>query len=226
MSEPAEVSSQGISKEQAKKILDADLANLVKKVASGKTLSSAERALVSALSDVNVSESVTTSAFVKKQSELADALKLKSRKTISRWLKEIGGTNAAIEKGLIKDDGRYDVVAWKAFAKTKGHTFEDDEHAEHPHGNATKAKAEQLLIQNDRLRLKLGREKEELIPKALAQQVFSKLLFNAKTRSYSAVIRLVTISRMAQSTTEATEKVKLEIDEIWKSLTDSKWLKQ
>lgn len=86
------------------KILSKDLENIVKNVASGKTLTSAERALVE--------KAYGTSGdvkFAKTIVELSEILGV-SRKTIDRWRKL---------KGFPKpcSDGRYNVAKWRDFVR-------------------------------------------------------------------------------------------------------------
>ena len=100
------------------KILSKDLENIVKKVASGKTLTSAERALVE--------KAYGTSGdvkFAKTIVELSEILGV-NRKTIDRWHKMKGSPKS-------KPDGRQDISKWRQFIKKNGlkelDTPEDDE---------------------------------------------------------------------------------------------------
>lgn len=205
-----------ISKEQVKKILKADLANMVKKVANGKTLSSTERALLTAMSEGAEIESEKAATFAKKQSELATILKLKDRKTIQRWLKEPGNPGKC-------DDGRYDVMLWRQYAKLKGHDLGDE--SGESSTSATSAKAKQTLLQNERLEMKILEERGDLMPKLIAQKVFSKLLLEAKARCFSATSRFVTLAKMAPTVEAANEEVRKEMVLIWKALEDGAWQK-
>ena len=86
------------------KILSKDLENIVKKVASGKTLTSAERALVEKA--YGTSGDVKFAKTIVELSEILDV----SRKTIDRWRKL---------KGFPKpcSDGRYNVAKWRDFVR-------------------------------------------------------------------------------------------------------------
>ena len=86
------------------KILSKDLENIVKKVASGKTLTSAERSLVE--------KAYGTSGdvkFAKTIVELSEILGV-SRKTIDRWRKLKGSPKPC-------SDGRHNVAKWRGFVR-------------------------------------------------------------------------------------------------------------
>lgn len=86
------------------KILSKDLENIVKKVASGKTLTSAERALVE--------KAYGTSGdvkFAKTIVELSEILGV-SRKTIDRWRKLKGSPKPC-------SDGRHNLAKWRDFVR-------------------------------------------------------------------------------------------------------------
>lgn len=213
-SEPAPVE---VTSAKAKELLKKEVENITKKVEMGKTMTEAERAILQAVAagEMASTAAATIKAFAKNQTELATILGVK-RRTINRWRKESGNPGA-------ESNGNWNVAAWKEFARKKGHKLADDEN-DSP--SATMAKAEQTLIQNERLKLKLMTEKGLLIPKLMAQQVFTKLIITAKNRSYSSILRFVTLARMAENNPAASDAVKAEMDAIWQSLTDSKWLKE
>lgn len=205
-----------ITKERIKKLLDADVINVTKKIENGKPITQAERTLLLNYTGNSPAEpdKAPETPFVKNQVALANVLGVE-RKTVQRWRKEPGNPGA-------RPNGTYSVAEWREYAKAKGHKFDDDSNDI----NATKAKAEQVVIQNKRLLVKYGKEKGDLIPKTLAKQVFAKLLLGAKQRSYASIIRFVTLARMFPSTTEAAEAVRKEMDEIWNALSDpSTWMK-
>ncbi|MDB6024021.1 MAG: hypothetical protein JWM68_244 [Verrucomicrobiales bacterium] len=198
----------------AKKILERSILNLAKKVSDGGTLTAQEYTLLNQFTEGTGGGSVGP-AWVQKQTELADVLNV-TRKTIQRWLKlpDNPGTGA---------NGKYSVVAWRTFAKQRGH---DDESDSVDELDKPKLQAEQIELQNEKLRHSIGVLKERYIEKQLARQVFGKLLLSAKGRSYSNIIRIVTLARLAPDTTTAAAEVRKEIDAMWQSLTDSSWLKE
>lgn len=97
-----------ISPEVYAKILDADLKNILKKAASGKTLSPAEHTRVVAKA-AGCNDSVTTAKTVVELAALLGA----GRRQITRWQKLEGAPPAA-------PNGSYDVVAWREFVRGRG----------------------------------------------------------------------------------------------------------
>ena len=86
------------------KILSKDLENIVKKVASGKTLTSAERSLVEKAYGAS-----GDAKFAKTIVELSEILGV-SRKTIDRWRKLKGSPKPC-------SDGRHNVAKWRDFVR-------------------------------------------------------------------------------------------------------------
>lgn len=101
------------------RILSKDLENIVKKVASGKTLTSAERALI----ESEYGKKDTSVHYVKTLVELSEVLGV-NRKTIDRWRKIQGSPKS-------RPDGRQDVSKWRKFITKNGlkeaDTPEDEE---------------------------------------------------------------------------------------------------
>lgn len=90
------------------RILSKDLENIVKKVASGKTLTSAERSLI----ESEYGEKKNSVHYVKTLVELSEVLGV-NRKTIDRWRKMQGSPKS-------RPDGRQDVSKWRQFIKKNG----------------------------------------------------------------------------------------------------------
>lgn len=202
--------------ETAQRVLNADLCNLLRRVREGTPLTTAQRNLIAREAERGAQPAASGQscvAFAHSKSELAKTLGV-SRQLVQAYARHPDAPRP-------RDDGRHDVAAWRHFLAEHSRLpqFADDPGYE----SQTRARAEQILIQNDRLRLKLMREKEQLIPKLLAQQIFGRLVTAAKARCYASIIRFVTLARMADSTTAASEAVRAEMDGIWRSLTDGKW---
>jgi DNA-binding transcriptional MerR regulator len=98
----------GLSQDKATKILDADFQNIVKKVAAGRTLTVAERALIEA----RASGSTNSTAYAKNIVELANILGV-TRRTLNHWRKMDGAPKAL-------SNGQYDVSAWREFVRLNG----------------------------------------------------------------------------------------------------------
>ena len=196
-----------LSPSQAQLVLDAHINNLAKKVANGGTLSDKELSQVLAARDGGAAVNKT---HAENQVELAEALNV-DRKTIQRWLKIDGNPGRS-------SNGKYELLAWRAYAASRGHDIPDDL-------DQTQLRAENLLLLNERLKIAIAREREEVIPTVMAQQIFGGLVMSAKARSFSAITRLATLARIAPDMTAATEEIRKEITSIWKALEDSKWFK-
>jgi hypothetical protein len=100
--------TDGISTEAAEKILQADLQNLIHKVAAGKPLTVAERARI----ESRAADSVETMAYTKTLVELAAVLGV-SRRTLTNWQK-MEGAPKALSNGL------WPVADWREFVRIRG----------------------------------------------------------------------------------------------------------
>lgn len=92
----------------AKKVLHKDFENLIKKVAAGKTLTTAERALIEA----RASGSSNSTAYAKTIVELATILGV-NRRTINYWRKLEGAPRP-------ENNSQHDVSAWREFVRLRG----------------------------------------------------------------------------------------------------------
>lgn len=196
------------SPSQAKALLQRNALNLATKVQGNKPLSPKELAMLEQIADGG--DGAASKTFAENQVELAGILGV-NRKTIQRWIKHEDSPET-------RSDGRYEVAAWRAFQRQHGRGGDGGE----DDIDVARAKAEQIILQNERLKIRLKKDRDEVIPKVVAQQIYGKLIMQSKTRCYSSVIRFVTLARMAPNTTEATESVKRELDEIFKSIAEGK----
>lgn len=128
--------SSDLTPELAQKLVKRNYANLVKKVASGKTLSNSELAIITAVADGKPSE--TARAWAKDQVELANILGV-TRQSIRLWRKE--GAPAA------ESDGRLNVEAWKAWMKAHGKKGSEDDKTP----SKVQLEAKRLLLMNEKL---------------------------------------------------------------------------
>src|SRR5581483_1975923 len=132
----------GSQKANAELILKGNFKNLAKKVIEGKTLSSFEVALLKQESGGAEGDVVDGVEYAKNQAQLANILGV-SRKTIQRYIKREGAPKS-------RDDGRLSITEWRAFLAK--HDVLGDE-ADTP--DATRLKAEQILLQNKLLQQKI-----------------------------------------------------------------------
>jgi len=102
------VEPQNFDEQAAKKVLDKDFENLIRKVASGRNLTTAERALIEA----RASGSTNSTAYAKTTVELAEVLGV-NRRTINLWRKMEGAPKPIA-------NGQHDVSAWREFVRLNG----------------------------------------------------------------------------------------------------------
>ncbi len=90
------------------KILSKDLENIVKKVASGKTLTSAERAIV----EKAYGQKEESVKYAETTTELADILGV-ARQTINKWRKMKGAPK-------VSSNGKHNIAKWRTFISKNG----------------------------------------------------------------------------------------------------------
>ncbi len=199
----------GLSQSQAVTLLKCDIANVGKKLKAGKPLSKSERDLVQGAA---FGVAPSKSEYCDTQDELGRLIGV-SRKTIQRWRK-IEGCPAP------RADGRWHVPDWRQFKLTRN-DGEDEE--ENPVQSV--ARARQILLQNERLEMRILAEKKELVPKVIAYPIFAKMIIAAKTRCFTSVTRFVTLARMAETSNQAADDIRKEMILIWQELEKGEWLK-
>jgi hypothetical protein len=186
-------------------ILSADLTNLKKRVKSGIPLTARQRETLERHHGISPVKS-----FALNQAELARALGV-SRQLVNYWLEQPDAPGRLA-------DGRYDVQAWREWKRNR----KDDD------GEAVSqktARARQILLQNERLEMRILAEKKELIPRAVAQQIFAKLVIAAKTRCFSSITQFVTLARIAENSTAASDEIRKEMISIWQEMERGDWIK-
>ena len=206
--EPKEIKSM---QELASVLLKGDLSNLAKKVKAGKPLNVSERNL---LQSAAIGDNPAQTEYVNSIVELAEVLGV-TRKTVQRW------------RGLPdcpkpRPDGRWHVPEWRTFKMQHQGDYDEGDGEEI---NQAQAKARQILLQNERLEMKILVEKKELIPKIIAQQIYSRLILAAKNRCFASVSRFVTLARTAENAIDAGEEIRKEMILIWKAMEEGEWQK-
>jgi len=151
-----------LTPEDAEKIQLKALANVIRKVQAGGTLTGREQAMLEQAS--RGTSGAVESAFAKTQEELAKRLGI-SRKTITNHQRDEGAP-------ATRADGRYDVAAWSKFLREKGITDESgDEEGPKPKVNW---KDELQRLKCVELEQKLEVDRRNLVPIGEALDSFSR----------------------------------------------------
>lgn len=143
--------------EHARRVMEANLVNLAKKAAAGKTLTTPELALVSAV--VAEGDPLRSPPFVDNQVALAEVLGV-DRKTIQRWIKEEGCPGA-------QSGGRYSVMEWREWIRKTGRK---DGEAAGEDIDATYERARNILLQNQRIEFQIGVMRKEYVSSMEVEQ--------------------------------------------------------
>ncbi len=196
-----------ISPKQAKKLLDKNVKNIEVAVQNGKVLTSVQ---IAALQAVAAQQSTIEKKVASNQVELAQIFGV-NRKTVQRWLKIEGNPGA-------ESNGTYNVIIWREWCHVNGHKFDDDDGLD-----KSSLQARNILLQNERLQLANEEKRGKLIPREMAKQIFTQLVFAAKSRCFTGIPRVVTLARMAKDTTEACEEIRKEFEDIWSQLNKGDW---
>jgi hypothetical protein len=137
----------GITTEAAEKVLQADLHNLVKKVAAGKPMTAVERTRIESLA-AGSKDSVT---YAKTLVELAGILGV-TRRTLTTWQK-MEGSPKPLSNGL------WPVADWREFVRLRGLKA-----GKAPAGNEEALKARKLLAEVEERELRIAVRKGEYVP--------------------------------------------------------------
>jgi hypothetical protein len=191
-----------LTSEQANIFLKADLKNIGHKLKAGRTLSAAERNTLKAIAAGNKPTSAT---FATNQVELADALGV-DRKTIQRARKREGNPG-------VRPDGRWEIAAWREFLnRDRQVAFDDDD--DEP--DATRERARNLLLKNDKLETELAILRKEWIPASDIEKWGGAL--GASIRKVISTIHLCAPQVVGVSVAEAESRLKEIEDEILQQL--------
>ena len=139
--------SKELSPDAAEKILQADVHNLIKKVAAGKPMTVAERARIESLA-AGSTDSIT---YAKTLVELAAVLGV-TRRTLTTWQK-MEGSPKPLSNGL------WPVADWREFVRVRGLKA-----GKVPLGNEEALKARKLLAEVEERELRIAVKKGEYVP--------------------------------------------------------------
>jgi hypothetical protein len=197
-----------INEKQADQILNADFANLIKKVKSGKTLSASERARVEAARDGNEDDELP--ARVTNKSELARILKT-SRQVLNSWRKLPGFPGPG-------SDGSYivaDCIRWKRENKP---VADDD--------SGVSKKDQLLAVKISLLELELFKRRRELIPSVEVKRSVTQAVFGFKRKLLAIPKRVSQILAAESDAISIEERLNEEIYDALESLSRGEWVEQ
>lgn len=170
---PQEKSAALIPPDIAERLLKANLANIVKKVKAGKTLTREERRLLTQASE---DEELDGVAVVTTYVELAEILGI-TRRTLQDWRKMEGAPEPA-------SNGEHDVNAWKEFqSKIDGKGAERIEDPEEESGLPSEPilKRKKLLLFCQEKEMQLSLKRGELIEISAVRNTWAKKCAEANT---------------------------------------------
>ena len=188
-----------VSSDQASVILKADFANLAKKVKEGKPLTASERQTLQAA--VN-GQSAVAAEYAPNAVELARVLGVE-RRTISRWRKLDGNPGT-------RQNGSYHSPSWQTFKANRQGDHELDGLSQ------TQLKAQQILLQNQKLEIQLAILRREYMPVADVERIGG--LLGTAIRKVVTQIHLCAPTVVGVSVAEAEARLKEVEDEILQQL--------
>lgn len=188
----------GLSPTHAKALLERNALNMATKVQGGKPLTPKEVAMLESIVDGAAAD---TGRFAKNKVELCEALDV-DRKTLFNWMKKEGAPET-------RPDGRYDVTAWREFAKTIGRRG-DGYGDETP--DTIRERARNVLLQNEKLEFQIKVLKKEFVPAGDVEKWGAEL--GVEIRKTIASIHIVAPSIVGLTIAEAESRLKELEDEI------------
>ena len=194
-----------MTEEQAEKVQQKVVNNILTKVRDGKTPTGQEMALLDKFT--KTSDSAFSGTYAKNQTELAKVIGV-DRKTIQRWRKDPTFPSP-------KPDGRYnvsDVVVWKDESGSSAGDLTSKESAQ----------VKSIMLQNEKLEIQVGILKGEYTPNVDVDQQVAEMVQQAK-RELLALPSSLAPQVIGQSTAEAEKIIKQAIVEALRSLHEGEW---
>ncbi len=174
-----------LTPEDLEKVRTKNAANLIRRAQEGKPLTRAQQAELEALASGGRMPGDTSSAYVKTQDELGQALGI-TRRTITACLERYKDATPPVPR--TRADGRYDVAAWSAFVKAhnvarKGEGEEDEDAGGEPGQPRTQAqwKARELELKCARLETELALSQGKLLEAGDLEQQLGQTLSAFRT---------------------------------------------
>lgn len=196
-----------VSPEVAQKILEADLINIGKKVAAGKSLTTAERAVIHATQEGTGKREIKP--FATTIVELSEQLGV-TRRSVTNWIKLEGAPKPAA-------NGEHNVVAWKEFVKARGLKQSEDG----PDRNALQSS--KILREVELLDMELAEKRGELVNKRIFIEDLTRVFAAMKVELES--IELISPQLAGLPTHEIAKRLREFKNEVLQQLADCKWIK-
>jgi len=191
----------------ARKVLDADVSNLLRRVKSGSPLTRAQRALIEQHT-IGGTTTPTTALFARNQKNLAEILGL-SRQVVNYLARQADAPRP-------RKDGRLVIAEWQNYIQTRGT------------GEATDLSAAKLrgeVLNNWRKEFRNAALQGKYWPKDDVRRVCAQAIQSAKTRSFSGLPRLVTLTRLAKTEEDALKAAREEMIAVWRAMESCDWFK-
>jgi transposase len=193
-----------INGDEASTVLNADLANILRKVKEGRTLTGPERQYF--LSIKRQDAEPTALRFAASARELAEIIGVNPI-TIRRALKRTDHPGR-------RPDGAYDVSVWRAWLEARGSLTKSKDireglvvNGENGHDLETpQLKARSVKLRNEQMEFKLAKLRGEFLPAKDVEQRMCEMILNAKRK----LLQIVTLAPQIVGLTPVEAEVMLQ----------------
>lgn len=167
--------SKTLTADDAKKLLNKNISNLVEKLKAGKTLNASEMALVQAHID-GEAEPEKAQAYVSTKADLAKAIGC-SRPTLDKWMKARGAPEPAA-------DGRHSVGEWKRWMRETGRSTGSGAAGEDEQDEVARLTAKGIQLRNRRLELEIAEREGVLVDRSEVVQDLTQAAIEVRRELY------------------------------------------
>lgn len=202
--------SNNVSQDLAKKALQVEAANVLKKLSAGKTLRTDERALIQSIASGEDPEKAK--GWAKTKVELSNALGI-SRMTLDRWLKLKRSKPPGHES-----DGRYNVVEWKNWMRETGRGGGID--GDEADNELPRLNAKRLILINERLQLDNEERRGDLISRDEVVKECAEVATALRSALYGAAASICEAVMKMSDTDEAVRLYNTTMDRALGAFTD------
>jgi hypothetical protein len=197
-----------IDSKSAKTALESDVQNIIARAQTGHTLTNRQRLILEAHTSGQTAP-LPSANFAKNYAALADAVG-RSRQSLVVLAERQDAPKP-------RPDGRHSISDWQKFLARHGDESEPQALAD--------ARLRGEVLDNMRKELRLAALQREFIPKVEVFRVCGQAIQAAKTRSFSGLPRLVTLTRLAKDDEAALKAAREEMIAVWRSMESCDWFK-